>query len=885
MGLQAGRSVFAIVTVDQSFAFKPMALRALKTASLSPPKHPSLLHLSHFRFSPTSAPHPTTLLPSTLLHTTNSDSDVAQQLSAAFSRPRQLPPDDAHLQNLARNLTPAIVEATLKGFKGWASAHRFFSWAAEQDGFAHNRYTYNAMASILSQAQQKSQLRILAQEVVNAACPMSAGGLGFLIRCLGSVGLIDEAQYLFDNAERLNCFPNVYTYNCLLECLAKASRVELVEIRVKEMVDSRINPDKFTMTPILKAYCNAGKLKEALRVFDWICENGLIDDYMFTVLVMTFSKLGEIDKAFELTERMDSLGVRLNEKTFCSLIHGFTKCMSVDKALVLFDRMKGLGLNGDLALYSVLIKGFCERKDLDKALDLYQEMKEIGIFPDVTVVAQMISTFCGDGKLVTAERILEENGENLDADAMVSVYNAVLQGLVNHGDVDKALFLIRAMMKSHEVHIAEEKAEQSHITILTETQTSDFFRLKKAILPNAASFNIVIDGLSKIEKLDMALELFHDMARIGCTGNVLIYNNLIHQLCNADRLDESYELFQEMKVSGFEPTHFTYNSFFECLCKREDVSGAVDVAIQMRDNGHEPWIKHCTMLVKRLCMKGRAMEACSFLNDMVHVGFVANVIAYSTVIDGLFKSGEMDQALKLFHDMSANECLPDMVAHNITIRGLCKAGRTVEAQDILNKMLDKGLVPSVVTYNLIIDGLCKGNKVDLALVCFSRMADGGLVPTVVTYTTLIDGLCNASRPDDALVLWNEMMEKGCAPNNITYMALINGLCKCGREEAALAYVCEMEKKELEADAFIYVSLINSFVSKGNTTSGFDVLNKMICKSKFPSLTDKNHQLLIHALRKLCEDEKTSSYVRDLISEGSIPMIHSVNDLGVDIKEM
>ena len=91
----------------------------------------------------------------------------------------------------------------------------FFKWASNQNGYRHNIYTYNAMASILSRARQNALLKALASDVVSSRCSMNPGAFGFLIRCLGSVGLIDEANDLFDQVKRVGlCVPNDYSYNC-----------------------------------------------------------------------------------------------------------------------------------------------------------------------------------------------------------------------------------------------------------------------------------------------------------------------------------------------------------------------------------------------------------------------------------------------------------------------------------------------------------------------------------------------------------------------------------------------------------------------------------------------------------------------------------------------
>ncbi|KAF5189372.1 Pentatricopeptide repeat-containing protein, partial [Thalictrum thalictroides] len=769
------------------------------------------------------------------------------------------------MQLLGEKLNPYIVEIVLKGFKSWRIANDFFLWASEQKGYEHNCYTYNTMASIHSKFQKTTRLKFLALDVVNSRCRMTPGALGFFIRCLSSHGLVDEAVYLFEQLKRLKlCVVNSYSYNCLIEAIAKSGRFEFVEMRLTEMRDEGWEVDKFTLTPILQAYCNARKFDEALIIFNQIYDRGWVDEHVFTILMIAFSKWGEVDKAFELIERMEDHNMRPTEKTLCSLIHGFTRELRVDKALQLFDKMRILAFNPDLPLYSVLIEGLCKTNELDKALYLYTEMKSFKIFPDAYVYKNLISSFSGQGDLVTANKLLEEGEEELDLAAMVVLYNAILDSLVSKGLTDKAYLLVRAMMGTE---------------CIGESVIGDLFRVKKTVLPNYDSFAVVIDGLCKTTKLDEALVLFRDMIHMGCERTVILYNNVINALCDSNRLEESFELLREMKESGFKPTEFTHNCICGCLCTRENISAVLDLLREMRVCGHEPWIKHYSGLVKQLCSQGKAVEACGFLADIVREGFLPDIIAYSAAIDGLFKIREVDRAMELFQDISTRGHGPDVVAYNIVIDGLCKVERVLDARKFLNEMFEKGLLPSVVTYNSMVDGLCKANDIDQAFHYYKEMISEGREPTIITFTTLIDGLCNGGRPDDALMLWNEMIEQGCAPNRIAYMALVYGLCKCNTSKVAQIYFNEMKEKEMRPDTYVYVALITAHISNKDLFLALEILKEMVHKEEFPASSDKNYPILVEALRKFSENSTTSLVVQNLISEGCIPAICSVSEEG------
>lgn len=684
----------------------------------------------------------------------------------------------------------------------------FFNWASNQEGYTHNCYAYNAMAAVLSNARQNAPLRDLAVNLMKSWCFWTPGALGYFLRCLGSQGLVEEANSLFDQVKISGlCVLNGYSYNCLLEVIAKSGDIGLLEYRLNEMRRLGWPIDKHALTPALQCYCNAGRFDRALMVFNDLKEKGWVDQHILAILVLSYSKCREVDMAFELIEWAETnLKISLNEKTLCILIHGFVRENRVDKALELHDKMKKLSYLPDVSIYDVLIRGLCKNKEIGKALMLYIHMRESGISPDVQIVSQLLLCIPEERDMI---QLLEDSLMDLDVRKRMMLYSSVLTGLVNGGYADKAYHLLKACMGSGK----------------NRNSQADKISLVK-VKPDTTCFQTVIDGLCNADKLDMALDLFHYMDQSGCKRSVVHFNNLIHCLSNADRLNECFNLLNEMKETEFQPTHFTFNCILGCLCRRGDVGGALDLLREMRACGHEPWIKYYTLLVKKLCEHGKADEAYNFLTDMNKEGFLPDMIAYSATIDGFLNINKLEHGLKLFREICGRGYCPDVVAYNTIIKGLCKAKRITEAEDILNEILGEGHVPSVVTYNLLIDGWCKDGDTDKAVLCFSRMIEKEQEPNVITYTTLVDGLCNAGKPDDALNLWIEMEHKGCHPNRIAYMALIHGLCKCRKPDCALIYMQKMEEKDMLPDSYVYQALIDAFASDSNIAMAHKVLEKM-----------------------------------------------------------
>lgn len=786
-------------------------------------------------------------------------SKLAQHLIAIFTR-QPFSPEDPELLRLAPELNTKVVETVLNGFKRWGLAYLFFNWASKQEGYRNDMYAYNAMASILSRARQNASLKALVGDVLSSRCLMSPGALGYFIRCLGNAGLVEEASFIFDRVREMGlCVPNAYTYNCLLEAISK-SNSSSVEARLKEMRDCGFDFDKFTLTPVLQVYCNTGKSERALSVFNEILSRGWLDEHISTILVVSFCKWGQVDKAFELIEMLEERHIRLNYKTYCVLIHGFVKESRIDKALQLFEKMRRMGMNADIALYDVLIGGICKHKDLEMALSLYLEIKRSRIPPDRGILGKLLCSFSEESKL---SRITKVIIGDIDTKSVMLLYKSLLEGFIRNDLVHEAYNFIQNLMGNHEVDGVSEIVKL----------LKDY---NKAILPDSDSLSIVIDCLVKANKVDMAVTLLHDIVQNGLTPSLMMYNNVIEGMCKEGRSQESLKLLGEMKDTRVEPSQFTLNCIYGCLAEQCDVAGAFDLLKRMRFYGFEPWIKHTTFLVKKLCENGRAVDACKYLDDVAGEGFLGHMVAYTAAIDGLIKNEGVDRGLELFQDICANGHCPDVIAYNVLIKALCKACRTTEADNLLNEMVSKGLKPSVATYNSMIDGWCKEGEIDRAMSCIARMCKDEKDPDVITYTSLIHGLCASGRPSEAISRWNEMKGKACFPNRITFMALIQGLCKCGRSSEALVYFREMEEKEMEPDSAVYLSLVSSFLSSENINAGFGIFIEMVHEGRFPVSVDRNYLLAVDVMNKFVEDSRTTCYLACLIKNGRFPIIAALS---------
>jgi pentatricopeptide repeat protein len=61
-------------------------------------------------------------------------------------------------------------------------------------------------------------------------------------------------------------FPNLITYNSLLDGLVKCSHLEEADELFNEMLQSQLKPDLITFSTLLKGYCKKGNMRKVNEI-------------------------------------------------------------------------------------------------------------------------------------------------------------------------------------------------------------------------------------------------------------------------------------------------------------------------------------------------------------------------------------------------------------------------------------------------------------------------------------------------------------------------------------------------------------------------------------------------------------------------------------------
>ncbi|KAG6419787.1 hypothetical protein SASPL_116299 [Salvia splendens] len=140
-----------------------------------------------------------------------------------------------------------------------------------------------------------------------------------------------------------------------------------------------------------------------------------------------------------------------------------------------------------------------------------------------------------------------------------------------------------------------------------------------------------------------ANHLFRLMIFKGFVPDVVTYNCLINGCCKTNRIGRALELFEDMEGRGCVPNRITYNSFIRYYSAVNEVDRGIEMLRRMQGRGHGGRSSSSyTPIIHTLCEVGRLGEAVEFLVELVEGGSVPREYTYRLVCDALDSAGKMN---------------------------------------------------------------------------------------------------------------------------------------------------------------------------------------------------------------------------------------------------
>ncbi|XP_039010213.1 pentatricopeptide repeat-containing protein At1g05600-like [Hibiscus syriacus] len=440
------------------------------------------------------------------------------------------------------------------------------------------------------------------------------------------------------------------------------------------------------------------------------------------------------------------------------------------------------------------------------------------------VYATMINILGNSGRILEMKQVIDQMKDD-SCECKDSVFVGAIRTFASAGMVNEALNLFNCIPQFNCVNFTESfntilgiVLKESNFKAAYQLFSDNCWRLE--VKSRVKSLNLLMEGLCRFKKSDLALNSFQEMDFQGCYPDRESYRILMKGLCDDGRLDEAihllYSMFWRISQKGSGEDIVIYRILLDALCDDGKVEEALEILGKVLRKGLKAPKSRRQRLDLSQCRDREDSEATKrLINEALIRGGVPSMDSYSAMAIDLYNEGRVDEGNKVLNEMHKRGFFPSLPMYEAKAEALSKKGRVSEVIKVIEEDIKEGTcVPSVGLYNTILKCLCNAGDSELAIGYLKKTSKQvGCVATKETYSILVNGLFKEGKYVEASRVLEEMLIKSHRPGAETYNGLIKGLCLIGRQYEAVMWLEEMVSQGMLPDLSIWNSLVASVCCK------------------------------------------------------------------------
>ncbi|KAK7393588.1 hypothetical protein VNO78_22146 [Psophocarpus tetragonolobus] len=200
-----------------------------------------------------------------------------------------------------------------------------------------------------------------------------------VVSALVNVGAMDRARQVLAEMTRIGVPANLITYNVLLKGYCKQLQIDKARELIKEMVDDAgIQPDVVSYNILIDGCILVDDSAGALSFFNEMRARGIAPTKIsYTTLMKAFAYSGQPKLAHRVFNEMDNdPRVKVDLIAWNMLVEGYCRLGLVEEAKKVVQKMKDGGFHPDVGTYGSLANGIALARKPGEALLLWNEVKE-----------------------------------------------------------------------------------------------------------------------------------------------------------------------------------------------------------------------------------------------------------------------------------------------------------------------------------------------------------------------------------------------------------------------------------------------------------------------------------------------------------------------------
>lgn len=409
-----------------------------------------------------------------------------------------------------------------------------------------------------------------------------------------------------------------------------------------------------------------------------------------------------------------------NVFAYNAIIAGFISHDLPNKVLDFYFNMRTVGLVPDNFTFPCVIKACCDAIDVQK---IHSLVFKVGLEFDSYIGSALVHGYLKVGLLSgEALKVFDELPERDD----VVIWNAMINGFAQFGEIEKAIEVFRRMVENGVVpsrfSVTGILSVFAMAGEICSGRVIHGFVVKMGYDSGIAVSNALIDMYGKCKCVMDAVVVFDSMVE----KDIFSWNSIIcvHEQCGEH--EETLRLFENMLRASVQPDLVTVASVLPACAHLAALMHGREIHCYMIVKGfgksgvyggHDNiYINNAVMDMYAKC--GSLREARFVFDKMSH----RDVASWNIMVMGYGMHGFGNEALDMFNSMSKAELRPDEVTFVGVLSACSHAGFLSQGREFLGNMQPKyGVVPAIEHYACVIDMLGRAGQLEEAYELLSTM--------------------------------------------------------------------------------------------------------------------------------------------------------------------
>eukprot|EP01129_Flabellula_baltica_P015508 TRINITY_DN7929_c0_g1_i1.p1 TRINITY_DN7929_c0_g1~~TRINITY_DN7929_c0_g1_i1.p1 ORF type:complete len:469 (+),score=120.86 TRINITY_DN7929_c0_g1_i1:40-1446(+) len=276
----------------------------------------------------------------------------------------------------------------------------------------------------------------------------------FIVMFLNN-GLIDYALKLFENMKKEHSDIPESVYENLIKLHFKRDELDKVIAAYTEMRSkNKVVKDERFYSVVIISYMKLGSESEAMNVIEEMKSIGVeVTIHTYNMVIDSYLSLGLTRKAQNLFNELDKHGVTADAGTWNAIIRGLYDQNQIEESQQALEQMQKNGIEKDFYTYCILIHQNLLNKKTHEADLLFAEMKEKSLAAPQVYNILVSFNFSSGNNEKAMEYFNEMRREGLEIDD--TTYSALINGYMSQGNIPKALEYYEEMRQKNLFPIPE----------------------------------------------------------------------------------------------------------------------------------------------------------------------------------------------------------------------------------------------------------------------------------------------------------------------------------------------------------------------------------------------------------------------------------------------